>query len=509
MDIIKKYIFKLTLMIVAVLLTIPASIVQADAEANILQIYISGQTMTVFTDVELRSDALTCTVSNQIAEITATGKLSGENSLTKTTILVDVSTSMPSVIRDGVIAALKKMTEIKSANEEFKLVVFGDELVALQDFSSDRYDLANAIDKIKFESNKSKIYDSIYNTIPRIAPSDEKPTFYRTVVITDGADNTASGITKEELFLKFQNERYPVDVVAVSRNETAENKDLATIVRMSGGRYFSFYPNIDADDLVRKLGAGDYFYFEAIIPDVLLDGVIRQVDISDGVYNISADIKIPVYNESWIEPSIRPEEETAEIFGSYTIVILIGAGIALIIIISAIIVAVFVRGKGKSRIKQEVLISETGIAEKQKEDKYSGETEFIGDSDYAKTQFIIELSNSDNPIQNWTLPINVNGDLLIGRAEHCNLRLADISVSREQCKIIVQGIGLAVVHLGSSNKTILNEKNVAESSPLQSGDTLKFGREVLHINYIRIIGDTISKPESMQNTGRGETESLF
>ena len=260
----KKLVFKLVL-IVAILSIMPIGIVRADSEAKILQVYISEQTLTVFIDNGLLSDALKCSISNQNAEITATGSLSDENTLMKMTVVLDVSTSMPTAIRDGVIATLKKMVEQKVANEEFKLVVFGDEIKTLHDFSSDRYDLASVIEKIKFDGNQSKIYDAIYNTIPRIVSSDNKPTFYRTIVITDGVDNTVSGITKEELFLKLQNEHYPVDVVTVSSKEMAEDKELSAIVRMSGGKYYSLNPNTDISVLVQNLSMnGSCLGFEQV-----------------------------------------------------------------------------------------------------------------------------------------------------------------------------------------------------------------------------------------------------
>ena len=154
----KKYIYALTLFIVLTGI-FPFSAAHAETEANALQIYIFEQTMTVFTDICLDADALKCTISNQNADITATGALSDEKALTKTTILVDISTSMPSSVRGSVIELLIAMIERKPVNEEFRLVVFGEELTILQDFSQDRYDLATAIGKIEFNNKESKIYD--------------------------------------------------------------------------------------------------------------------------------------------------------------------------------------------------------------------------------------------------------------------------------------------------------------------------------------------------------------
>lgn len=512
----KVYIWAL---ITAVLVSMPLHAALADEDEHILQAYITEQTMTVFADVELHSDELRCAVSNQGAEIISSGLLSGENVLIKTTVLVDVSTSMPSSMRGDVITALESLIEHKSKNEEFKLVAFGDEMNTLQDFSSDRYDLANAAEKIKFDGEQSKIYDAIYNTIPRISLSDKKPAFYRTVVITDGVDDTVSGITKEELFIKLQNERYPVDVVAVSAGEGAENKELSAIVRISGGRYYSLIPGTDTSSLAQTLGVSSFFYIEAKVPEALLDGTTRQADIGDGTYNMSIDVKFPVFNsandtapadisrqtaeqEQEIAPS--PAETAApksnsSIFGDYTIVIFIGAGIAFVILIAIAVKSL--RGKKeKASLRNDSFAMEYGG-----DNVYT--TEFISGVNPAESQYTIKLSNSNEPNKTWTLP--VNEELLIGRAEHCPVRLDDRSVSREHCKIIAQSLGLFVVHLSSTNKTSLNGSDVAGNTPLKSGDILKIGREVLHIDYIQTLGSPAPRQEQPQKNRSGNTESVF
>ena len=537
----KKYPCMLILILmIAVLFPAVSGAIQTDAEVNALQVYVSGQVMTVFTDRGLSPDGLTCAVSNQLADITASGLLSDPDALVKTTVLVDVSTSMPVSVRDGVIATLKKLVERKSANEEYKLAVFGEALSTLHDFSPDRYDLATAIDKIRFESRQSKIYDAIYNTIPAIAPSDGIPAFCRTIVITDGADDAPSGITKEELFIRLQNERYPIDVVAVSGTETAENKELAAIVRMSGGRFYALTPNTDAEALAQKLGVSDYFYFEAAIPDVLLDGTTRQVDISDGVYGMSLDVKFPVFNIADTVSPAEPENLTSNagssgtsttsgstspapqpggkpaaksanaLFGGYATVIFTGAGIALIIIIAVIIATSAVRKKKKTARPPEpapfVGYSVDSPFEK---------TEFVSDYDFTGASYTVKLSSINDPAKSWTLPVDGDGevgDLIIGRAEHCPVRLDDKSVSREHCKITAQGSGLVVVHLGSTNKTSLNGSNVTGSSPLQSGDTIKIGREALRIDYIQSLGSSPPndpEPDSQRESHKGQTESIF
>lgn len=410
-------------------------------------------------------------------------------------------------------------------------MVFGDEMVTLQDFTSDRYDLAAAIDKIEFNGKQSKIYDAVYNTIPRTAAFDGKPTFYRTIVITDGVDDTATGITKEELYIRLQNEHYPVDVIAVSRSEIAEDKELSAIVRMSRGRYFSLIESTDADALASTLGVNGYYYFSATVPVAMLDGTTRQVDIGDGAQSISIDVKFPVFNaptestqaptESADEEDTEPEQtlapevtdspqpaETAEPespptrSGDYNIVIYVGAGVVLVVAIAIVVAALVIRSKKKS-----ASTSESGASAARGNYSAAEKTEFLSDVDSGDANYTIKISHSADPAKTWTLA--AVGDIMIGRTAHCNICLEDTSVSREQCKIVVQGSGLAIVHLGSTNKTLVNGNRVVGSTPLQSGDTIKIGRETLRVDYIQALGAPLPKQEQSQSVGKGKTESIF
>ena len=85
---------RIIILLVAVFHTVPLSVASANTEANVLQIYINEQTMTVFTNIGLQADGLNCKVANQNAVITATGSLADDAALIKTTVLVDISTNI-------------------------------------------------------------------------------------------------------------------------------------------------------------------------------------------------------------------------------------------------------------------------------------------------------------------------------------------------------------------------------------------------------------------------------
>jgi pSer/pThr/pTyr-binding forkhead associated (FHA) protein len=66
------------------------------------------------------------------------------------------------------------------------------------------------------------------------------------------------------------------------------------------------------------------------------------------------------------------------------------------------------------------------------------------------------------------------GSYLIGRGKEAALRIPLPSVSREHCVLTVDGAGLKVKDLGSSNGTFLNRERVTEAT-LSAGDSLAVG----------------------------------
>lgn len=529
-----KRLFAFTIALVATLTNI-LTVCYAEGEVALSQVYVREQYIDVFVTGTLNPDGLNVKVSNQTATVTGSCSVSDGDITIRTTVLVDISTSMPSVTRKNVKNYIDYLIENIAKNEQLKIVTFGEQLTALQDFTSDRYDLANAAGKIEFNGQQSKIYDAIYNTMPNVSTLDGKPCYYRTIVITDGIDDTATGVTKEELYLKFQTNVYPVDVVAVSKTKQAEpEKELSALTRMSGGRYTNIYQDSDVSLVHSNLAVSNIYWMRAEVPSSLLDGSIRQVNISDGNNSIQFDVKVSIFDMPVVEtptpteqateppavtatleisqevlPTTPPAEEKNEstnsvmtIFGDYTLVVFICAGVLFIILIAVVIAVVIIRGKRK----QQGSSYGSEAQGSPKNEIYNEKTEYISDENMAGAQFTIKISNPNNSSMNWTIP--VNNEILVGRAEYAKIRLDDTSVSREQCKIVIQGAGLTVVHLSKTNKTFLNGTNVAVSSPLQSGDNFKFGRVILHIDYIQSLG-TPPQREPEQASRGGNTESIF
>lgn len=72
-----------------------------------------------------------------------------------------------------------------------------------------------------------------------------------------------------------------------------------------------------------------------------------------------------------------------------------------------------------------------------------------------------------------------NARTIIGRGKDCNIRILDLLVSRNHCKIEGRDGTFYVDDLNSTNKTLLNGKEVDNETKLDIGDTIKIGDTLL------------------------------
>ncbi|MCI8287290.1 MAG: FHA domain-containing protein [Lachnospiraceae bacterium] len=302
-----------------VLLLFPGTVCHGEESAVLSQAYAWEQNVDMYIAGEINPDSLGCKCSNQGLEIVDSGLLADSGVTVRTTILLDISASVPKDMRDNVKIYLDRLIQDIPDNEQYKLVTFDEELIVLQDFTNDRYDLANALEGIAFDGQESKIYDAVYNTMPKAEPVEGNPCYYRTIVITDGIDDTAGGITKEELYLKLQADTYPVEVVAVSSAEQSEaEKELSALTRISNGRYVNLYADAELETVISGLATNEIYWVRAKLSGELLDGSLRPFVLTDGIVSIQFDVRVsamdmPAGEENGSsESSTEPGGESAD-----------------------------------------------------------------------------------------------------------------------------------------------------------------------------------------------------
>jgi len=75
----------------------------------------------------------------------------------------------------------------------------------------------------------------------------------------------------------------------------------------------------------------------------------------------------------------------------------------------------------------------------------------------------------------------LDGELLLGRAERCNVVLDDAYSSQIHARIFSRGESWVVEDMGSTNGTYLNRQKVTAPTELTRGDRIKIGKTVLEL----------------------------
>lgn len=479
------------------------SVAMAANDLVLLQGCAWEENVDVFVSGELETNDLQFEVSKQVVEVTDGGFLPEKGVTVRTTILLDISKSMPQAMRPKVKEYIDYWIDNLESNEELRIITFGSETVVLQDFTSDRYDLSKVTSKIEFNGQQSMIYDAIYNSIPDMLPIDGNPCYYRTVIITDGTDASTTGITKEELYLKLQQNTYPVEVIAVSEDgKNNSEKELSALSRISGGRYMNFQSKSDLAQSL--LGVDNIIWIRAKLPNDLLDGSTRQFNISDGINSFQFDFKVPMFNvassnepveiETISEGETDSQTENMEQISSEEVTpsmpvflspdpeklhsTMIEVCIVGIIAAAIIILAVFLIARNrKQKIKTPPPIIIPG-----------NKTEIL----YSGTS--VRLRKIDDPDKVWE--VQIFPPIMVGRDDACQVCIDEVSVSRQQCVLYMGSDGVAMIENKSkSNITQVNNIRIDKPQRLNEGDQIKCGRVVLVIDSIQI--ESNSKPEKI------------
>lgn len=97
--------------------------------------------------------------------------------------------------------------------------------------------------------------------------------------------------------------------------------------------------------------------------------------------------------------------------------------------------------------------------------------------------FTVRLRNAwrTERLPGLTLPQLGPAELRIGRAPGSDLRLTDVSVSRQHAELRRYGDGWVLYDLGSTNGTHVNGRRVTGGVPVRPGDQVEFGSQAFRL----------------------------
>lgn len=165
------------------------------------------------------------------------------------------------------------------------------------------------------------------------------------------------------------------------------------------------------------------------------------------------------------EPENAPEyqEKKSGFLSRFWWIILVAA---LIIAATAVLVIIAVRKK-KSRNKLRKLTESAGIAEAVEETRYKAVTNKSG----RKLTLIVNSAD----LKNKQIDIRINGSIIVGRSDLCDVFLADECLSRQHFAIEYDGDSFFVQDLDTTNGTMLNGVKLSHKRRIEKNDKITVG----------------------------------
>jgi VWFA-related protein len=191
----------------------------------------------------LKPEQLSATVGSYPAEVKEIKPFSELNKGTSFIFLIDISQSLKTQAFEQLQAALKTWVDGMREHDRAALISFGSQVKVLQDFSADKGALKQRVDKLAPSDKDTFLYQGLVQAFELGRRQDaDLPKRRVIVVLTDGIDDAAGGVTKEEVFLQMPENRIPIYAIGFAMaplTQDKENglKELGVLARTSGGHF--------------------------------------------------------------------------------------------------------------------------------------------------------------------------------------------------------------------------------------------------------------------------------
>ncbi len=237
-------------LLLAALLALPIAPLAAPATGlAISQGIVSGTDILLYAAVRdeagepvtgLATDVFSATVGREAA-VVETVTEGGADEGVGYILLVDVSRSLTNRQFGPIRQALTAWVERMTPNDRAALIEFGDGVRTLVDFTADQAALQAAITELGPTDDFTFLHQALVRgmTLGRQAV-DGVPRRRAVIVLTDGLDDVAGGVTAEEVFEAMTEDPVPIHAIGFSkpgRNNEAGFKALGRFARASGGTF--------------------------------------------------------------------------------------------------------------------------------------------------------------------------------------------------------------------------------------------------------------------------------
>lgn len=476
----------------------------AAASVDLLQISTEGESIIAYLECDSKINSVKAQVAQYPCENVEL--IMPEDISIHTVIMIDNSLSVTESNRENIKNILREYVQELPEKEVISLAVFGEEIQFLTEKSQNREELTQLIDAIEFHDQDTYLTDFLFQALQKIENDSD---FTRFIIISDGVDNKAIGITKEELTDKLKESSRPIYTIGHIYGENdSQLKNMFALSRVSNGKEFLIedFENISlVADEVHDFS--DLYTLKTEVPQDVMDGGNRHVLLSlstdGGELEITGEAPMPfgLAEEAETEPESTPElipsptvqptpEPTPEPIPEP---VKKSGGLGLEKVIGVVVLALAVIGfcfyqrrnkLDKKKEKQRKAPATSANPSEQEAVREGKPTE--GETVFLEGRYLLVLRDRLNPERIFRYPLDSN--VIVGRnVDRVQIAIDNSrTISGQHCEFYVKANRFFIRDLNSVNHTYLDDKIIKGEAEVVSGSIVRLGEAEFCIEIMPI-----------------------
>ncbi len=379
---------------------------------------------------------------------------------------IDSSRSISREVMPQIRKTARDMIKLMDEKNKIALFRFNDKVVKLNDFTANRDEVINNINKIQRHGKKTLLYDSIYDSI--VLFDSIRELNKKIVVFTDGKDE-GSVNTSDDIIHMAKKEGIPVYFICIKGAKDMQK--MARISKQTGGKVVIG----SSEDIASMYGA---------ILTMMKNRYLMEYETSltrDGKSH-SLEIRLKK-GDLRDNDSYRFQMATVGLPGVVSLTnFLLGALLLVMILLGVLMLTMMNKDK---RLMREQFENEKGLLREMIERIENAHHELnpkehgdfiVSDSEYRYQRGLLVQKDGLHRGKRHTLGKN---DTIIGSGDNTHIRIRDASVSSQHAKIAAKGGSFIIFDLISDGGTQLNGKKLLRPKALHDWDEIKVGKTVL------------------------------
>ncbi|OAI17623.1 hypothetical protein A1359_05890 [Methylomonas lenta] len=446
-------------------------LIQAQADLPAITLWLNLPTSSV-----LKPEQFSISIGKQPAMVTAIESSQQTGEGVAYIFLVDISKSLSPHQFEQIKTALQRWLDGMGEQDQAALLTFGRDVKQNLAFTANHDKLNQAIDNLAATDMETSLYRGLLEAINLgRRQADNLPARRAIVILSDGIDDSLSGVTEDEVFKQSQEYRVPIYSIGFATSPVNDTKRqglkvLGMLARQSGGYFVQAQAaELDSAYAQQQQQIMQAYRLQLNCSGCQSDGQLYRLSLSwnDGQQTLSDGFDMRLLPKSSTNKPKMVKQDTQ--------------GIPMQLIIFPIGFLAFIVGL--------VLVYRQRLMQS-KDDSLHEVTDAITDKPVvelqaANTSVSVKLTVIAGVHKGQVFQLKIAERATLGRAESCDLMLDDdVEISSQH--VLLQRLAgkLIARDLNSTNGTLVNGVPIHNDYPLRDGDLLLLGRTEMRIEIL-------------------------